>query len=149
MNTLQIIKALANDAVSRRFFYGCFPSDKLPSGFSIYPACFVANTLPSNENNVGHWICMYCSSDSMCYYFDSLASPPVENITAYLSKFHTVVTNIVPFQSIVSNVCGEYALLVLFYMCKGYSLQKICCRLAKMKNRDAWVRLFCRARFKF
>lgn len=149
MNTSEIEKILTTDQITKNFFIGCFPSDRLPE-LTFYPHCFVANVLASDEpsTRLGHWICVYVKSANFACYYDSLNEPVHPNIALFLKKFSVLEQNKRSFQSGVSTICGFHVIYVLLNLCKGTSLPKICLELSKVKIPDLYVYYFVKKRYK-
>ncbi len=93
-------------------FLGVFPKDLIPSFDSLkFPACLVSNTDPSSKPGT-HWVALYLVSPTHIEFFDSYGLHPRANgFTFNVSEY-----NRVQFQSISSNVCGQYC---IYYFYKG------------------------------
>ena len=69
----------------RGVFQGVYPSDKLPTGFSSFPALFIAN-VDTSEKPGSHWVAFYFTKDQKGKFFDSYGLPP-SNYTGTFSSF--------------------------------------------------------------
>ena len=133
MNTIQITRALKQDPMTSKTFYGVFPSDKLPQTIEKYPCGIVANTDPSDKPGE-HWIAMFISIEQKGSlkkgsFFDSLGKLPEfygTSFTNFLNKHcNEWGFNSRKLQSDWSAVCGEYCLFYLYQRSRGHSLNKI------------------------
>ena len=142
MNTIQIDKILRRNAITKRFYIGCFASDRIPLSISTFPFCMVVNTDPSMLPG-SHWIAIFCSSPSSADYFDSLGFwPPFSfYIKKYLSNFTKVSYNNIQIQQPGGHTCGKYAVFFLFMRCSGFSIENIILILSRV-NADRFVSQF-------
>ena len=106
-------------------FLGCFPSNRLPknppSGSSL-----IVNYSKAGERG-SHWVGMRNLNTSNVEYFDSYAFDPDDedlllgettNFKEYLktnSQNGKYTVNMLNFQSLTSDVCGEYASYFIKY----------------------------------
>ena len=78
------------------------------------------------------------------YYFDPLAIPsPPLNIATFLSKFKYVHRNKFRYQSLTSNICGKYAIVFIYYMCKNLDFDNFIKFLDSVKNCDQLINKIC------
>ena len=117
MNTYEIQKTVSRDKCLNKCFLGVFPSDKLPTIYTK-PACFIANTDPSNEPGQ-HWVAMFF--DRYVEYFDSYGLEPPEPF----ARYNPEILNTYCLQNIGSVVCGEYCIYYLHKRMRGAPLQTI------------------------
>ena len=110
MNTAQL------DSVLRRIlprskvnFLGVFARDHVPTTIHNYPACFVANTDPSSKPGE-HWVAFYLTTPQKIDFFDSYGFHP----RAYGFTLPVTSYNHTQYQSLKSNVCGQYCILYLY-----------------------------------
>ena len=62
MNSTQLAIILKKDKYTRAVFQGVYPSDKLPTRVSSFPALFIANVDTSEEPG-SHWVAFYFTKD--------------------------------------------------------------------------------------
>lgn len=122
---------------------GVFPADHIPMRWPR-PYALIANT--DNHDKPGtHWIAVYLTNNGNAIYFDSYGLPPI------VHQHHQRVTmnsrnykwNTKRLQSFNSSVCGQYCVMFLHYMSRGYSLEKFCNLFSNdCKNNDMIVQNF-------
>ena len=120
MYSNEISKILGRNPVTCRYFIGCYPADRIPERYNVYPYCFVANMDCSGW--VGsHWIAIFVKSQDVAEYYDSLGRwPPLSPyIIAFLRKFRVVESNREPLQSEYSKSCGKHVIYFLYMRCSG------------------------------
>lgn len=108
------------------------------------PAAIVANTDPHTKPG-SHWVAMYLNNLGHCIYFDSYGEPPA--ISHHLKRIQknsrTYSWNKKHLQSLGSRVCGQYCVMFLHYMTRGYSLEKFCKMFSSdLKRNDQIVEKF-------
>lgn len=107
-------------------FKGVYAKDELPSVPSV-PCSYIVNTDVSMQPGK-HWIAIYITANTI-YYFDSYGGDPFTDF--YLTRFIKHVSK--PYmifqrahtriQSVISSVCGYYAMGFILYMeCDGGSV---------------------------
>lgn len=124
MNSLQLKEAL--DTVMKARTLGVFPSDRIPRIWSR-PAAIIAN-LDDHTRSGSHWVGFYVTKDGVGSYFDSLGFPPLNStfsnrLTINSKRYDW---NRKKIQSDSSTVCGQYCLVFLYYLNKGFSLNEFC-----------------------
>lgn len=124
MNTIELIKILKKNKITRDNFQGVFPCDKLPK-IIHKPAIIIANTDDSHKNGT-HWVAFYVSRNNIGEYFSSYGDFPRNK---YFLKFlfnnsTSFVNNEIRLQSDFSSTCGYYCCVYLYYKCKGKSLRQ-------------------------
>lgn len=125
MNTLEIIRDISQNNITRKHFKGVFPADCLPKAKLKKPAFVVANT--DNASQPGtHWVAFYFPKSGKGEYFDSFANGP---INAYFIKFlqkncSTYTQNNKRVQSDFSTYCGQFCCMFLYYRCVGKTLKE-------------------------
>ncbi len=84
--------------------------------FTIRNGCYVIN-MDSKKNMIGtHWTGIFKNNNTI-YYFDSFGMMPPDEITRKLIKSSiNVYYNDLVYQNIISNSCGYFVILFLFYM---------------------------------
>lgn len=123
MNTVQLLNALTKNKYTKKYFYGVFPSDKLPK-IVPKPCLIIVNNSTSKEKGE-HWTCFYMSENSSKnYYFDSFGMKPfMPSYQLFLkTNCKSYMKNVKRLQSSFSSVCGEYCLVFLLSCCKGLSM---------------------------
>lgn len=120
MNTLQIKRAITGLKVNS---LGVYAADRIPRVFSL-PAAIVANTDTSDKPGT-HWIAIYIDQNGDGKYFDSYGVGPIipYHIDRIRRNCKRYEWNDQQIQSFDSQVCGEYCIMFLHYMCSGYSLR--------------------------
>ena len=120
MNTKEINKLLKNELS----FVGTFPRDNIPF-VAQRPSSFVVNTDHSTFNGQ-HWIAFHVDKKNVIYYFDSYGRKPIDNeIKATLRRYTNkpIKFSDMWIQGTMSDVCGEYCVLFILYMNRGFSMQ--------------------------
>lgn len=119
MNTRQIERILKQDFYVNPTFHGVCAIDTLPH--FEYGSC-VFNTAPSTKKS-GHWIALYVT-DSTVEYFDSYGREPSRSLKRrWWNKLWC--SNVVPLQSPLSAVCGQYCIYYLLHRARGFSMASI------------------------
>ena len=142
MNSIQLTHILRKDKYSRGVFQGVYPSDKLPTGVSSYPALFIAN-VDTSEKPGSHWVAFYFTKDREGEFFDSYGLPP-SNYTGTFTRFLNGNSkgwefNFVTLQSIKSKVCGHYCLYYGLFRCRNISMSTIVHRFSNNKQRNDFL----------
>ena len=74
MNSTQLAIILKKDKYTRAVFQGVYPSDKLPTRVSSFPALFIAN-VDTNDRPGSHWVAFYFTKERKGKFFDSYGLP--------------------------------------------------------------------------
>lgn len=129
MDSVQLTRALGK---LKTKFYGVFPSDKLPRFWIEQPTTIIANTDPSNLPGT-HWVAIYVNKKKEGIFFNSYGTPPHLEIFEKRMRENckSFKWNTKTMQSPFSNVCGQYCIMFLWYMLKGYSLRRFCAKFTK------------------
>ena len=142
MDTIQLTLVLRKDRYTRGVFQGVYPSDKLPTSVSSYPALFVANVDTSKKPG-SHWVTFYFSKEREGEFFDSYGLPPTSytgTFTRFLKNNSCSWTfNTLTLQSINSKVCGHYCLYFALFRCRGVSMKTIVNRFSSNKSRNDFL----------
>ena len=151
MDTVQLTLVLRKDRFTRRVFQGVFPSDKLPTSVSSYPALFIANVDTSDKPG-SHWVAFYFTKDREGEFFDSYGLPPTnysKTFTRFLkNNSNSWIFNTVTLQSINSKVCGHYCLYFALCRSRQVNMSTIVNRFSSNKSRnDFLVKRFIEKRF--
>lgn len=134
----QINGILRKNTSTRKYYMGCYPSDKIPN-IKKYPSSIVVNMDNSNEPG-SHWVALFVPHKEHAYYFDSFGlKPSNKNIVDYLKRFTHITRQKFVIQSIASNVCGIYVVFFIYLCSRGYTMRKINTMLSRIKNRDLFV----------
>ena len=153
MDTIQLTVILRKDRYTRGVFQGVYPSDKLPTSVSSYPALFIANVDTSDKPGT-HWVAFYFIKEREGEFFDSYGLPP-SNYTGTFSSFLNNNSsdwkfNSKTLQSIDSKVCGHYCLYFALFRSRQVSMSTIVNRFSSNKSRnDFLVKRFIEKRFPF
>jgi len=114
MNTIELMKNIESDFLTKKHFKGVFSRDLLPSKIT-YPSSFIANN--QNSNRPGqHWIAFYINGDRKLYFFDSMGlHPSFYGLDDYIKSIsNSFEFNKKQYQDFFSSYCGHYCLLFLF-----------------------------------
>ena len=153
MNSTQLAIILKKDKYTRAVFQGVYPSDKLPTRVSSFPALLIAN-VDTSEKPGSHWVAFYFTKDRKGEFFDSYGLPP-SNYAGTFSSFLNNNSNgwsfnSVTLQSIDSKVCGHYCLYYASFRSRQVSMSTIVHRFSSNKSRnDFLVQRFIEKRFPF
>lgn len=122
MNTKDIARAIQDLPNARTI--GVFAADRIPQKIDL-PAAIIANT-DEHYKPGQHWVAMYINSSGRGKYFDSYGVPPYSKhiIRSLRRNCKKYICNSKSFQSIDSEVCGQYCVFFLYCMCRGWSLKK-------------------------
>lgn len=145
MDTHTIDQLLLKNPLTRKFYLGCYPADKIPLTNRV-PVSIVVNEDEADKPGT-HWVAIFIKSKEHVYYFDSYASLPNVNIASYLDRFQGITLNPVPFQSLQSEVCAHYALFFVYMASAGRSMTTITNILKAQNNPDSYVVNFVKRNF--
>ena len=142
MNSTQLTHILRKHKYSRAVFQGVYPSDKLPTSVSSFPALFIANVDTSDKPG-SHWVAFYFTKDQKGEFFDSYGLPP-SNYTGTFPLFLNNNSNGWKFnsktlQSIDSKVCGHYCLYYALFCCRNICMSTIVNRFSSNKRRNDFL----------
>ena len=142
MNSTQLAIILKKDKYTRAVFQGVYPSDKLPTRVSSFPALFIAN-VDTSDRPGSHWVAFYFTKDRKGEFFDSYGLPP-SNYAGTFSLFLNNNSNgwsfnSVTLQSINSKVCGHYCLYYALFRCRNIGISTIVHRFSKNKQRNDFL----------
>ena len=148
MYSLEIDKILSRNEVTKKYYSGCFPCDRIPR-LKVFPHCMIVNTDPEGCQG-SHWIAIYVPSFHTAEYYDSLGDwPAPSHIHEFLSLFKTVVFNPIALQSDRASTCGMHAIYFLHNRCSGLSLEGMLRKFKLLKcSPDIVVRSFARSLMK-
>ena len=137
MNSTQLTHILRKDKYTRAVFQGVYPSDKLPTSVSSFPALFTANVDTSEKP------AFYFTKDQKGEFFDSYGLPP-SNFTGPFSSFLNNYSNGRSFNSVTlqiinSKVCGHYCLYYALFRSRNVSMSTIVHRFSKNKQRNDFL----------
>lgn len=119
-----IDRILSKNSITRAYFRGCYPADKIPPKEyhrDIYPYCIVVNMDCSGWKG-SHWVSLFIESPSYVEYYDPLGDwPPISPyiINFLYSNFATIKYNTEQIQSANSTNCGKHAIYFLYKRCSG------------------------------
>lgn len=124
MFSAEINKVLSRDSVTKSFFRGCFPADRIPY-LNDFPYCMVVNTDCAGSPGT-HWTALYVDSANHIEYYDSFGAwPPPLEISEYLDKFKFVKLNQLKLQSDRAASCGRHVIYFLRRRCSGLAFSEI------------------------
>lgn len=136
MRTKQIDKILSRNFATRKYYRGCFASDKITDNVLIgLPSCIVVNMDPDGMPG-SHWVAMYFPRVGCVEYYDSLGMwpPPSPVICQYLDKFDRIQYNRTIIQTGKAENCGKHAIYFLYHRCSGLQFGQIMNRLARLER---------------
>ena len=119
MNSLEILQALHQLNVS---YAGVYPADRLPRVWTRSTA-IVANT-DDHDRPGQHWVAFYIDEQGAGTYFDSYGLPPLDSrfLLRLRRNSATHRWNTSTLQGTLSQTCGQYCCVFLYFMCSGYNL---------------------------
>ena len=142
MDTVQLTLILRKDRYTRGVFQGVYPSDKLPTSVSSYPALFIANVDASDKPG-SHWLAFYFTKDREGEFFDSYGLPPSNysrTFTSFLNNNSSSwIFNTVTLQSVNSKVCGHYCLYFALFRSRQVNMSTIVYRFSSDKSRNDFL----------
>ena len=123
MNDIRLNGILKRFKPLTNIFIGVFGKNELKA--TSYPFCLI-----SNESNYGtkgtHWVALYFDVAGNCDYFDSYGQPPKKEIQDFMNKHaKSIQVNTKQFQSIDSDVCGQYCIYFLTKRALHHSMHEI------------------------
>jgi hypothetical protein len=134
---LFISNVLTHDAKTRHIFRGVFSLNETVKKPTKVPAAYIYNVVP--RGTVGHWICLYVSSNFEVEFFGSYGMrPPRKLLTMARGWTRRVTWNKIRFQNYNTNVCGLYAIYFLHFRCRGWTMNQI--QKHFNENNDAYVK---------
>lgn len=121
MNTSEILRSLQ---CLRAKTVGVFAADRIPLSMEV-PIAIVCNTDDHTRPGT-HWVAMYIDENREGVYFDSYGFPPVSkhHLQRLVKNCKNLRWNDRKLQSIDSTCCGQYSIMFLYHMCRGYTLQR-------------------------
>lgn len=143
----QIHRILYRDPITAPTFQGVFSSDQIPS---LHPRSHIVVNLDSAQQPGSHWLALYTKNENHLEFFDSLGQSPEfygGNILSYTAQFPVVQFNSNSFQSVTSNVCGQYCIYYLLRRCQGQSMEAILSDLCRNVNNDYRMYQFVKMRY--
>ena len=140
MNTLEINRILDACKLTRDSYLGCYPSDKIPI-FTRFPSSCVINT-DSSTGEGTHWVAIFAPNIRHIFYFDSLGAMPNYNISKYLSSYINFKRNVKSYQSIFSNLCGQYCICFIYFLSLNPNYKNFLNLLSSYNNADFFVTHF-------
>ena len=151
MNSTQLAIILKKDKYTYALFQGEYPSDKLPTRVSSFPALFIAN-VDSSEKPGSHWVAFYFTKDQNGEFFDFYGLPQaimLEHFLGFLNNNSNGWSfNSVTLQSINSKVCGHYCLYYALFRCRNIGTSTIVHGFSKNKqSNDFLVKRFIEKHF--
>lgn len=116
MDSKQIENCLFSKKISKRYFLGVFPIDKLPLRRIKRPCSIVCNTDPSHKEGK-HWVAIFLPKFGKVEYFDSFGIKPTnEEIYEFISKNGKEYKyNSRQIQSNKSTTCGKFCILFILF----------------------------------
>lgn len=138
MDSLQLLEGLR--AIAKCKTRGVYPRDRIPVHWSA-PAAIICNT-DTHDQRGTHWIAMMLNKNRHAVYFDSYGNPPI--FQEYTNRLRTNATtfewNKMKMQCNSSSYCGHYCLVFIYFLTRGYSLEKFCRMFTKdCKKNDKLV----------
>lgn len=136
----QITPILKKNTITKRYFKGWYPRDKIPNKNTLrYPASLLINLDKENQKG-SHWVGIFAEGlKKTIYYFDSYAMEPVKEVKNFLNEFPKIIRNKFPYQSIYSNVCGHYVIVFIYFLSLSFSFDYFIRQLDQSRNTDLFV----------
>lgn len=121
MDSLQVLNALHH--LSGAVTTGVVPADMVPKAWTK-PMALVIN-LDDHTRPGSHWVAVYFDTSGRGHYFDSYGIPPLHpvHLDALRRNCKIYEWNKEQFQSISSNVCGQFCIMYLYHMCYGGTIK--------------------------
>ena len=121
MDSLEVLKSLLSIP---DHCVGVFPADQIPRVWTC-PTAYVFNTDDHRKPGT-HWVSIYVDTKRNGYYFDSYGIEPMvpDHINRLRKNCKQFRCNTVQLQSLTSNVCGQFCIMFLHYMCAGMGVKK-------------------------
>lgn len=124
MDSEQIYRIMTDYAYENEFL-GVFARDNIPLRSMHYPCGLIINTMPHNHNGE-HWVAIYKDEYNKGFYFDSFGrNPHFDEFYDCLNFCDDWSYNKQQFQSIFTDVCGQYAIFFLLHKMHGYNSEEI------------------------
>jgi hypothetical protein len=106
---------------------------------------------PFQDRAIGrgtHWAAIWAKRPNRAFYFDSYGERPNDEIRKYLlDNFERVTHNKHKFQSIFSDVCGQFTICFLYFMSLGFEFDSVMHLFRNSNSPDQFVREFVNANF--
>ena len=123
MNDIRLNSILKHFKPLINIFIGVVGKNELKA--TSYPFCLI-----SNESKYGtkgtHWVALYFDVAGTCDYFDSYGHPPNKEIQEFMNKHAKIIQgNTKQFQSIDSDVCGQYCIYFLMKRAFNHKMHEI------------------------
>lgn len=120
MNTRQVMQAIRGLEANS---IGVYAADHVPKTLSL-PAAIISNLDTANKPG-SHWIGIYIDRRGHGKYFDSYGQPPSSphHLDRLKRNCNRYEWNKKSMQSYDSQVCGEYCIMFLYFMCSGGTLR--------------------------
>jgi len=121
MNSLEILQALRHLSVR---YAGVYPADRLPRVWTRSIA-IIANT-DDHDRPGQHWVAFYIDKHETGTYFDSYGLPPLDSRFLLRLRRNSIMHrwNTTQLQGMLSQTCGQYCCVFLYFMCNGYNLNQ-------------------------
>lgn len=73
-----------------------------------------------------HWVAFYVNGRGTGTYFDSYELPPLDSRFFVRLLWNSTLHqwNTTPLQGMLSQICGQYCCVFLYFMCNGYNLSQ-------------------------
>ena len=123
MKTIQIRGALQQLKVQSP---GVLPADKIPRVLTKPTSCVFNTDIHTQPGS--HWVALFIDKRGRGIFFNSYGMPPLvpQHLKSIQRNTISYRWNEQQLQSLNSIVCGQFCLMFLDYMKRGYSLDKFC-----------------------
>ena len=141
LNTYQIVDALTKDPVTKKYFKGVYPIDKLPSKIKKRPAAIVANTHPADKPG-RHWVAIFYPKFGKAKLFDSLGRLPKGRMLGTVDsglQNRIFLYNRARVQPITSHTCGHYCIYYIYHRSRNIQMPHILWKLRNINHNDRIV----------
>ena len=130
------------DKFIQKCFRGVYPIDLVPENLTN-PSIIVINLDRSYEKG-SHWIMLHYNDIEKAEHFDSLGNKPDEVLhNLLIDQKITYKYNNKRLQNYFTDTCGLFCLYYSYYLCRGWTLEKILDTLSHdLKNNEEIVKDF-------
>lgn len=121
LSNLQIDRFFKNN----KYYGGCYSKDELTK-MRPENKFYIVNLQDSNKGNGTHWTMIWNCNMDACYYFDSYGIvPPRESKDFMKRSGKKLWYNTRDIQSLTSQDCGEYCIIVILKLMQGEPFRKV------------------------
>jgi len=142
LTNLVIDHFLTRNSVTKPYYQGCYPANKLPDSLQ-HPHSMVVNFDSASKPGT-HWVALFSPFKGHVDYFDSYGGDGVTTINRHLRKCYLTCTRaLASIQNDSSQVCGYYCMFFIYMRSMGVKMHKVEQYLKTQPNPDNYVVKFC------